>query len=160
MKPWEKEQLQWIIVFYLCFLTQSLNLGAAFVESEIGNKKFAEYMLKLGIGEETGIDLPSETFGLVSNLSSTRDLEYATASFGQGIAMTPAETVRALSALANGGKLITPHFITFKESKALEQLEEVEKGYEEQEQEQSEFLKQAEEARKLLRELANGREGN
>ncbi|MBU1557557.1 penicillin-binding protein 2 [Patescibacteria group bacterium] len=93
-------------------LNQSLNTGVSFVVSQVGNEKFADYMLDLGIGEETGIDLPNETYGLVSNLESTRDLEYATASFGQGIALTPVETVRALSALANGGKLITPHLST------------------------------------------------
>ena len=90
-------------------LNQSLNIGATFIEQKIGNKKFAEYMLDLGIGEETGIDLPNETSGLVSNLKSNRDIEYATASFGQGIAMTPVETVKALCTLVNGGKLITPH---------------------------------------------------
>ncbi|MFH0845822.1 MAG: penicillin-binding protein 2 [Patescibacteria group bacterium] len=92
-------------------LNQSLNIGAAWIERQVGNEKFAQYLLDLGLGEETGIDLPNETYGLVSNLKSTRDIEYATASFGQGIAITPIETVKALSALANGGFLVTPHLV-------------------------------------------------
>lgn len=92
-------------------LNQSLNTGAAYVALKMGNSKFAQYMRSYGIDTETGIDLPNETKGLSSNLDSTRAIEMATASYGQGIAMTPVETVRALSVLANGGKLITPHIV-------------------------------------------------
>lgn len=92
-------------------LSQSLNTGAVFVMREMGKDVFREYMYSLEIGEETGIDLPNEAVGLVSNLNSIRDIEYATASFGQGIAMTPMATARALSILGNGGYLITPHLV-------------------------------------------------
>lgn len=92
-------------------LSESLNVGMAFVTQKLGNKRLTEYFKSLGFGEETGIDLPGETHGLISNLGSPRDIEHVTASYGQGIALTPIATVRALSALGNGGYLPEPHLV-------------------------------------------------
>lgn len=96
-------------------LSHSLNIGATFVMNALGKEKFTEYFQKYGIGSETGIDLPAEAAGnignLLNNLNNNKKIEYATASFGQGISMTPIITVRALSTLANGGKLIIPHVV-------------------------------------------------
>lgn len=91
-------------------LRQSLNIGAAHVAREMGYSVMRNYFIdKYKLGEETGIDLPSEAHGLLDNLDADSRIEFATASFGQGIALTPIATIRALAVVANGGYLVDPY---------------------------------------------------
>jgi cell division protein FtsI/penicillin-binding protein 2 len=92
-------------------LNQSLNTGAVFAMEQLGFEKFSKKMLDYGFGEKTGVDLPNELAGLVGNLNSKREIEHATASYGQGIAVTPIEMTRALAAMANGGLLMQPQIV-------------------------------------------------
>lgn len=92
-------------------LDKSLNIGIVFLVEQLGTKRFQEYFKKFGLGEETGIDLPGEASGLTKNLDSNVFVDNATAGFGQGIAVSPIQTIRALAALGNGGKLVNPHVV-------------------------------------------------
>ena len=92
-------------------LEKSLNTGAMFVQDLIGDSNFLDYVINSGFGQKTGIDLPCEVSGDVTNLYSGRKINYLTASFGQGIAVTPLQLVNAYSTIANGGKLMRPYIV-------------------------------------------------
>lgn len=92
-------------------IVQSLNVGASWVATELGQDKFRSYFTKL-FGQKTGIDLPHEGRALLSNLSKPQQIGYDTAAYGQGIAITPIQMIRALGAIANGGVMVQPHLAT------------------------------------------------
>lgn len=92
-------------------LSQSLNTGFVYIAKLVGNEALSDYFYKFGLGEKTMVDLPDESAPLTQNLKKGGDVAHATASFGQGIAMTPLGTIRALSVIANGGYLVNPHVV-------------------------------------------------
>ena len=92
-------------------LNQSLNTGMVYIMSQMERSKFRDQFINFGFGDKTGIDLPAEIGGITTNLKSNREVEYANISFGQGIAATPIGMIRAMAALANGGKIIEPHIV-------------------------------------------------
>ncbi len=93
-------------------LNQSLNTGVTFVADTMGHNVFGEYVHAYALGEKSGIDLPNEGKGIIRSIDRGYDVDYASASFGQGIAVTPIEMTRALSVLANEGTLPSPHVVT------------------------------------------------
>ncbi len=91
-------------------IEHSINTGAIFLENQMGNAIFTEYMKAFGLGMKTGIDLPGEIAGDLRQLNpSSPQVDFDTAAYGQGIAMTPVELVAAVGAIATGGVLMRPY---------------------------------------------------
>ena len=91
-------------------LDKSLNTGAIFVEQQLGNTKFKQYIDDFGFGKATNVELP-ETIGDINNLKGNIQINYYTASFGQGVTVTPIQMIQAYTALANGGKMMRPYIV-------------------------------------------------
>jgi cell division protein FtsI (penicillin-binding protein 3) len=92
-------------------IEKSSNIGCAKVANMLGRERFAEAIQRFGFGAPTGIDLPGEVAGLVRPLPRWGDIHVATIAFGQGIAVTPLQLVRAFAALANGGFIMRPYVV-------------------------------------------------
>ena len=92
-------------------IVHSDNTGMVFTGLKLGLDKFYSYLENFGFGNLTGIDLQDESSPDIRLKEAWREIDLATASFGQGIAVTPIQMVRAVSAIANGGKLMEPHVV-------------------------------------------------
>lgn len=84
----------------------------AFVEwgRRVGTDNMYLYMGKLGLLAKTGIDLSGEAGTIIHKQENVGAVELATMSFGQSFQITPVQMLRAVSAIVNGGRLVTPHF--------------------------------------------------
>lgn len=80
------------------------------IGARVGARTMLEYYKKLGLYEKTGVDLPGEAGSIMHKLENIGAVELATMSFGQSIQITPLQLLRAVSAVVNGGTLVTPHF--------------------------------------------------
>jgi len=93
-------------------LEKSINTGAVFVQKQLGENLFLNYIEKFGFFEKTNIDLPEIDSENENNvIKNGRAINFATASFGQGIEMTTIQLARAYCAIANGGKVIKPYLV-------------------------------------------------
>jgi cell division protein FtsI/penicillin-binding protein 2 len=92
----------------------SLNVCLAYVANErLEADLFYHYLQAFGFGRSTGIDLASEANYPLRLPEDNQwvSLDLATNSFGQGIAVTPIQMVNAISAIANDGRMMTPHVV-------------------------------------------------
>lgn len=92
-------------------LQKSINMGAVHVASLLGKESFRNYLKKFSFGSLTDIELKGEAVGSISNLNQKQDIYLATASFGQGISVTPLQMAVAIGAIANSGKLMKPYLV-------------------------------------------------
>ena len=96
-------------------LQNSLNVCMAMLAEQMGPDTFYGYMRNFGIGHETGVDIAVEAAGAIKDPSNPEDLwiplDMAVNSFGQGLAVSPMQMLAAASAVANDGKMVTPHVV-------------------------------------------------
>lgn len=102
-------------------LVNSDNIGMVFAARRLGAEKFYDYLDKFGLGNLTGIDLQEETTGKLKPPRDWREIDLATISFGQGIALTPIQMVTAINTIANKGVRVSPYIV----SSIVDQNEEI-----------------------------------
>lgn len=78
----------------------------------LGVEKFCDYFRNFGLMEKTGIDLPGEASTIMHKEENIGEVELATMAFGQSFQITPIRLAATVSALVNGGKMVTPHVAT------------------------------------------------
>lgn len=92
-------------------LAKSDNTAMVFVQEQLGKDRFLKWLRNFGMNQETGVDLQGEASVPWRDDADWRTIDVATASFGQGFATTSLHMVQAVSAIANGGKLMQPYIV-------------------------------------------------
>jgi cell division protein FtsI (penicillin-binding protein 3) len=92
-------------------LEKSSDVGAAKMALKLGNQKFYDYMRAFGFGDRSGIELPSETRGLLRNPKKWGSTSILSMAIGQEVGVTPVQLVTMVSTIANGGVYMPPHVL-------------------------------------------------
>lgn len=92
-------------------IVNSDNVGMTFIGNKLGADKLYDYFTRFGFGKSTGVDLQGEVSPTLRPRGTWNIVDLATATFGQGVAVTPIQMVRAVSVIANGGSLIKPEVV-------------------------------------------------
>jgi cell division protein FtsI/penicillin-binding protein 2 len=92
-------------------LVNSDNTGMVFVAKKLGPQKMHDYLSAFGFGKKTGIDLDDEGTGALRDADKWKEIDNATTSFGQGIAVTPIQMVGSINAIANNGVWVKPFLV-------------------------------------------------
>ncbi len=93
-------------------IIHSDNTGMVFAGNKLGIDKMYNYITGYGFGKPTKIDLQDESSPPLREKDDWKEIDLATASFGQGISVTPIQLITAVSTIANGGKLMEPQIVT------------------------------------------------
>jgi cell division protein FtsI (penicillin-binding protein 3) len=99
------------VVTVLQALEHSSDVGAAKMALKLGNQKFYDYMRAFGFGDRSGIELPSETRGLLRPPRKWGSTSILSLAIGQEIGVTPVQLVTMVSTIANGGTYLPPHIL-------------------------------------------------
>ncbi len=97
-------------------LAFSSNIGAIRIGMEVGNKNLYEYIRRFGFGHRTGIELPAEAPGLLRPLRRWQPTTIGSIPMGHEISVTSVQLAQAGSVIANGGFLVHPHLVAWKQA--------------------------------------------
>jgi cell division protein FtsI/penicillin-binding protein 2 len=92
-------------------IVNSDNVGMAYVAEKLGADRLYDYLERFGFGKKTGVDLQGEVDGNLRKKGTWNKVDLATTSFGQGIAVTPMQMIKAVGEIANGGYEVTPQVV-------------------------------------------------
>ena len=96
---------------YLEVLQNSSNPGFVSIARKLGKERLYNYVVNLGFGSKTGVDMYGETSGIMFKYENYNEIENVTTSFGQGVSVSMIQMIRAYSAMINGGYLLKPYIL-------------------------------------------------